>query len=96
MSPSWDLAGQIDGCPGVWTKGTASYESGDRVSKNGIVFECGGSPHCSSEGYEPDVDSATEHWKMVWTVIGSCTGTISPTGAPTFNQADLIGCLTNG
>ena len=29
---------------------------------------------------------------MVWTVIGSCTGTISPTGAPTFNQADLIGC----
>jgi len=94
-SPSWDAARMIDGCPDAWAKGTNIYESGDRVSKDGIVFECSSgewSPHCSSEGYEPDVNSDTEHWRMVWTVVGRCTGTIAPTGAPTFDQATVMGC----
>ncbi|EJK76588.1 hypothetical protein THAOC_01640 [Thalassiosira oceanica] len=94
-SPSWDAARMIDGCPGAWAKGTNIYEPGDRVSKNGIVFECSSgewSAHCSSEGYEPDVDSETDYWQMVWTVLGRCTGTIAPTGSPTFDQATVTGC----
>ncbi|EJK64822.1 hypothetical protein THAOC_14403, partial [Thalassiosira oceanica] len=93
-SPSWDAAMMIDGCPGAWAMGNSIYEPGDRVSKNGIVFECSdGSPHCSSEGYEPDVDAETDYyWKLVWTVVGHCTGTIAPTGSPTFDQATVIGC----
>ena len=100
-SPSWDSARQIDGCPGAWEKGTHIYELGDRVSKNGVVYECSGGWStsekqiallCSLEGFEPDVESATEHWKTVWNVVGHCTGTIAPTGSPTFDPANVIGC----
>ncbi|EJK52016.1 hypothetical protein THAOC_28757, partial [Thalassiosira oceanica] len=29
---------------------------------------------------------------MVWTLVGRCTGTIAPTGSPTFDQATVTGC----
>jgi hypothetical protein len=46
--------------------------------------------HCAQAGYSPaEIDS---NWKDAWTYVGGCTGTISPTSAPTFDPANVGGC----
>lgn len=70
------------------------YMEGDRVSLNGLVFECKAWPfsgHCSQAGYEPLVDPA---WADAWRVVGFCSGTIGPTASPAFDSIRAIsgGC----
>jgi len=88
------------GCPGEYD-GASEYEEGDAVSKDGLVFQCKPFPlsnHCSQTGYEPgtSVGSGTvvvEHWRDAWSVVGFCSGTIAPTGAPNHVALqDLGGC----
>ena len=78
-----------DGCPEEYEPNNASYEAGDYVSvpKNaentrGIVYQCKSgntSPWCQQENYAPYTEMGSAAWKRV----GVCTGTISPTTAPT-------------
>ena len=77
-----------DGCPEEYEPNNASYEAGDYVSvpKNaentrGIVYQCKSgntSPWCQQENYAPYTEIGSAAWKRV----GVCTGTISPTAAP--------------
>jgi hypothetical protein len=69
-----------------------TYEGGDVVEVNGLVFECkdgGTAPHCGQAGYYPGTG---QFWDIAWTILGSCTGTIAPTVAVTIEQWDLVGC----
>jgi len=57
----------------------------------GTVYECREAPlnqFCGMEGFKPDGTNAGE----VWTALGSCTGTIAPTTAPSFDAAADLGC----
>ena len=95
-SPSFEVLADAGGCPGEY-EGGAAYEEGDRVSKDGFVYQCKGWPasaHCSQAGYEPgmDVPNAEDpYWKQAWTVAGYCSGTISPTGAPSYDVLISVG-----
>jgi len=92
-SPNYVTLQDMGGCPGAWEAG-AEYEEYDRASKNGLVFQCAPYPHsghCGSVGYEPMSDDGTVHWKEAWTVVGYCSGTIAPTVAPSFDDANDIG-----
>ena len=77
-SPSYSSLTNGGGCPGAWEAGV--YEENDRVSKDGLIFQCAAFPmsgFCGQAGYEPLADDGTEYWKDAWTVVGYCSGTIS-------------------
>eukprot|EP00970_Alexandrium_tamarense_P001277 scaffold131_cov206-Alexandrium_tamarense.AAC.17 len=89
-SPTWDLPSGL-GCPEPFDE-DASYEEGDKVELQGVVLQCKSWPNsawCGRTGYEPlgpNSDSA-------WTKLGTCTGTMAPTGSPTFDVLeDQSGC----
>lgn len=89
------------GCP-IAFDGGEDYEEGDKISKDGLVYQCKPRPqslHCSQTGYEPgtsigsDEAQIVEHWKAAWSVVGYCSGTIAPTTAPVFvSLPDVGGC----
>jgi len=93
-SPNFSTLTDAGGCPDVWEAGVNKYEENDKVSKNGLVFQCAAFPYsgfCGQVGYEPMPDDGTEFWKDAWTVVGYCSGTISPTGAPSFDPDNHVG-----
>jgi len=69
------------GCPQAFALGT-EYEADERVSLNGIVYKCFGTvgaPNwCGT--YSPEDESGAA--AAAWTVVGSCSGVIPPTKAP--------------
>jgi hypothetical protein len=77
----------LGGCPAqVGEFASIHHEPGDRVSKDGIVFECKEWPaslYCSQGAFNPKPDSKTkneeqQHWKLAWEVVGHCSGVIAP------------------
>jgi len=91
------------GCPPEWDASITSdpdttYEAGDAISLNGLVYKCKGWPysgHCGQDGYKPKEDPATPGaWKEAWTLVGYCFGTMAPTMAPHFEELKIIdgGC----
>lgn len=79
------------GCP-VAFDGNAHYDAGDLVSKDGVIYQCKHDVHlsrrCSQDGYEPGSNLAV-WWRQAWDVVGSCTGTIAPTGSPIYTTSSL-------
>ncbi len=78
--PLWENTG----CPEEYdTK--SSYEPGDLVSSNSLVYVCrydtagSSATYCGSVQFEPGYG---QYWTLAWTEIGSCTGTLSPTSSP--------------
>jgi hypothetical protein len=81
------------GCPDAWISGR-SYEGGELVESNGIVYQCSTlefvNEWCGESNYEPGV---AQYWGRAWTLIGSCEGTISPSSSPNYvSLADAGGC----
>jgi len=99
-SPNYVALADEGGCPGAFDGG-ADYEQGDKISLDGLVYQCRpwpASAHCSQTGYEPGTSLGTgaqlvEHWREAWSVVGYCEGTIAPTTSPVFvSLADVGGC----
>ena len=69
------------GCPAQWDSGS-TYEHGDAVESNGVVYTCSGAiAYCNL--HEPNLRGiALNYWKPT----ASCTGTMSPTVAPSFGS----------
>lgn len=88
------------GCPAAYAVGT-EYSAGDSVSvtqEDGSytgVYTCkttdsNSNLWCGMAGYEP---GTSQHWPQAWDFVGSCTGTISPTGSPSYDLLiDAGGC----
>jgi len=92
-APAYVTMDDAGGCPGAFDGGVV-YDEGDKVSKDGLVFQCKSYPfsrHCSQPGYEPQTEAGTDYWMTAWTVTGYCTGTISPTSSPSFDQLVSVG-----
>ena len=88
--PGYESLIDLAGCNAEYYSGKV-YDEGDRVSKDGITYQCMSPPvslHCSQAGYEPDVGTA---WERAWSVIGTCTGTITPTSSPNVEYPLLVG-----
>ncbi|KAL3790572.1 hypothetical protein HJC23_008778 [Cyclotella cryptica] len=79
------------GCPATWVDGFA-YEGGDLAEVNGNVYKCSTTPFvnawCGNPSYKPG-DST--YWQQAWTLLGSCTGTMSPSKAPSFKTIKSAG-----
>ena len=101
MSPSFDPANHVGGCPDEWVGGTnTAYEEGDMVSVTvsttplqKIAYTCKAWPFSGFCGlYAPN--SGLPDDQQGWTMNGGCTGTISPTSAPSFGAMALVagGC----
>eukprot|EP00804_Cyclotella_cryptica_P027202 CCRYP_017186-RA/>CCRYP_017186-RA protein AED:0.06 eAED:0.06 QI:222/0.5/0.33/1/0.5/0.33/3/309/676 len=79
------------GCPAAWVDGFA-YEGGDLAEVNGNVYKCSTTPFvnawCGNPSYKPG-DST--YWQQAWTLLGSCTGTMSPSKAPSFSTIKSAG-----
>ncbi|KAK1733589.1 hypothetical protein QTG54_015762 [Skeletonema marinoi] len=102
-TPTFDPA-NVEGCPEQYDDGT-EYEEGDKVSVTaagedyGKIYECKGWPesaHCGNEAYSPlNTDKLCNGlvcWPDVWTYVGGCIGTITPTATPTFDEDGITGC----
>lgn len=79
------------GCPNAWVSGH-SYEGGDHAEINSVVYQCSNTFYafCGQYNFKPG-DSL--YWEQAWTLLGSCSGTISPTGSPIFvSLPDVGGC----
>jgi hypothetical protein len=88
-APAYVTLADAGGCPPEFDE-SATYEAGDKVEMNGLVYECKSWPesaHCSQTGFEP----AGEYSKEAWTVLGHCDGTIAPTTSPNFSSLSLVG-----
>jgi hypothetical protein len=88
-APVYVTLADAGGCPPEFDE-SATYEAGDKVEVNGLVYECKSFPksaHCSQNGFEP----AGEYSKEAWTVLGHCDGTIAPTTSPNFSSLSLVG-----
>jgi len=87
--PLWNIQG---GCPRAYEAG-AKYDAGDAVSVDNRVYQCAAKPtnlFCGQTGYTPGKD---QYWSVSWTMVGSCFGTLTPTGSPNFSAlVDLGGC----
>ena len=92
-SPSSSLPNQ-GGCPVPYTKGS-SYTAGDKVSKEGMSFVCNAYPmslFCGQDGYVPLTTSHGGAYKLAWTTLGPCAGTIAPaTSSPTTAAIGALG-----
>ena len=100
-TPTFDPA-NLSGCPEEFTASTP-YEAGDKISVTpqgedyGKIYQCKPWPasgNCVKGAYSPsNIDpSRPDLWKEAWIYIGGCYGTISPTGTPTFDPANVSGC----
>ena len=81
------------GCPMAWVSG-GSYKGGELAEVDGVVYECSTAQAvnawCGNSEYKPG-DSL--HWELVWTLLGSCDGTIAPTTSPNYQSlTDHGGC----
>ena len=81
------------GCPKTWISG-GSYIGGELAEVNGMVYQCSTAEAvnawCGNSDYKPGDSS---YWVQVWTLLGSCEGTISPTSSPNYQSlADHGGC----
>ncbi|KAL7515088.1 hypothetical protein ACHAXN_013046 [Cyclotella atomus] len=81
------------GCPKAWVSG-ASYESGELAEVDGVAYKCSEenfvNAWCGNSNYKPG-DSL--YWEQAWTLLGSCSGTIAPTGSPIYvTLTDAGGC----
>ena len=88
--PGYEDLPDEGGCPDEYEYGEA-YASGDRVSRDGLVYECKSGSlglHCPQAGYEPGEGAASAD---AWTVVGTCSGTIGPTSSPSFDTLELVG-----
>ena len=88
--PGYEELPDEGGCPDEYEYGEA-YVSGDRVSREGLVYECvtgSNGLHCPQAGYEPGEGTA---FADAWTVVGTCSGTIGPTSSPSFDALELVG-----
>ena len=89
-SPNYGLP-VFGGCPEEYSE-SAVYEGGDKVSHNGLVYKCRVYPYsawCSHDSYAP----SAENGKDAWEVLGTCQGSMSPTGSPVFDVlVDVDGC----
>jgi len=99
-SPSFETLADAGGCPNIYSSGD-DYEEGDKVSKEGFVYQCKSWPqsaHCSQAGYEPgtSIDGGAkklEYWKDAWLVVGYCSGSITPTTSPVYvSLPNMGGC----
>eukprot|EP00985_Skeletonema_marinoi_P008812 scaffold4024_cov208-Skeletonema_marinoi.AAC.8 len=94
-TPTFDPA-NVGGCPDEFEEGT-DYKEGDKMSivadgeDYGKIYKCKGWPytgHCKSEAFSPlntaKACGGEVCWPVAWTYEGGCTGTITPTAAPTF------------
>eukprot|EP00984_Skeletonema_dohrnii_P009540 scaffold3652_cov83-Skeletonema_dohrnii-CCMP3373.AAC.1 len=71
----------ITGCPGQHDS-SITYESGDTVEDNQVVFTCSGAgAFCKL--YAPDLKGVGLN---SWTPTNSCDGTATPTGSPEFSS----------
>jgi hypothetical protein len=90
-SPVYVSLTAAGGCPDAFDS-DATYEEGDKVEKNGLVYKCRAWPNsawCSMQNYEPD----GEHSGDAWERLGYCDGTIAPTTSPNFvSLVDAGGC----
>lgn len=78
------------GCPEDWVA-NMEIGPGDLVQCEGLVYKCsdsGFSSFCSQSGFKPG-DSL--YWRQVWTLVGSCDSTISPTTSPNFIKLAFAG-----
>jgi hypothetical protein len=55
----------MGGCPEAWkTKGSVDpYEEGDRITSQGLVYQCKAWPmnaHCGQAGYDPSVGATVK------------------------------------
>jgi hypothetical protein len=87
-----EVSSDTDECPEFFVAGS-SYEEGDLVEMNGVVYKCKDWPNaqwCSMDGYEPGSDNSAN----AWDIIGHCEGTIDP--APSVvseeRKLQLAGC----
>ena len=74
-APVYVTLADAGGCPPEFDE-SATYEAGDKVEMNGIIYECKSWPesaHCSRAGFEP----AGEYSKEAWTVLGHCEGELT-------------------
>lgn len=83
------------GCPDAWIEGY--YQGGDLAEVDGVAYKCssaiGANVWCGQLVYKPGVSI---YWKVAWDVLGSCAGTISPTGSPAYvSLTDAGGCPDN-
>ena len=66
LSPSAAAVGEgyLGGCPGGWEQRGATddpYLEGERISKDGVVYQCKAWPHnlnCGQDGFEPMAEDA--------------------------------------
>lgn len=92
VSPSHDVLTDMGGCPEEWSAQT--YEEGDKVSSNDLVFQCKAWPqsaHCGQAGYEPDTLATSAAWRDAWTIVGHCNGSIGPTASPSVDPNTVVG-----
>ena len=75
------------GCPAQWDS-SSTYEDGDTVVNNGVIFTCSGGAFCSINA--PDLLGVGMNY---WIPTNSCTGTgtSDPTASPTFGSSQA-GC----
>jgi len=76
----WDA--EDDGCPTEYGTGR-TYEADEVASHGGLVYRCTSAPmnqFCGQSGFTP----GGQHSEMAWSILGSCTGTSSPTTSPDF------------
>lgn len=83
------------GCPPEFDP-SSPYGAADRVSRNGVVYECKRDAHlsryCSTAGFEPGADGILgAAAALAWDVVGYCSGTAAPTGAPNFVALERVG-----
>jgi hypothetical protein len=75
--PLWSKTG----CPPTWIA-NSPLSSDSIVSLNSIVYQCKAGQQMGCSSWEPGND--TQNWSVVWTVLGSCSGTLQPTQEPTW------------
>lgn len=90
-SPAFDALVDNNGCPSEYTSG-GEYEANDKVAvpvnaEYSVVYKCSGDVHQSRycNQYEPGND-----YKLGWSLVGYCEGTIAPTSSPVFDRLNLI------
>lgn len=81
-----------DGCPEEYDS-SHEYEASDKVSvpvnaDESVVYQCSSDVHLSRycNQYEPG-----NEYKLGWTLVAHCDGTISPTASPNFVKLTEVG-----
>lgn len=94
-SPVFTALEDHGGCPDPYAAGT-KYQANQKVSvpindADSVVYECSGDIHKSRycNHFEPG-----NEWRLGWTLIAHCDGTLAPTSAPNFERLEEMegGC----